>query len=285
MKKIRIYATTANLGSGFDVLGMALNIYNEYEFEVSDSYKLDNFDSRYNNENNLIIKSYKATFAYLNKKDLPLHLMELTNNIPTSRGLGSSASCIICGIKIANYLNNNILSEEEMLNLATKIEGHPDNVCPAIYGGLQASIVSDNDIKNIRLDIHEDLRFTICIPNFELETEMARNVLPKEIKLGDATYNLSRIVSLIKGFEKGDLDLIKEGIKDKLHVNYRLNLIPQSQKLIEHFPDIAITISGAGPTLLAISKENVSKSIGAFLGPDWSILEVKPQDKGVTIYA
>lgn len=281
MKIVRTYATSANLGPGFDAFGICLNLYNEYAFEVSNKYEINEFNEKYKNpENNLIIKSYEKVFNILNKKVIPIKLTELEHNIPTSRGLGSSASCIVSGVMIANNVLGDILSIDDVFQIASDIEGHPDNVAPLIFGGLTCSFKNDK-YYTVKCSPSNDFIYTVCIPSFELKTSVARSVLPENVKMADAVSNISHSVALIKALELGNMELLKQANIDKLHQDYRFPLINDSAYFINYAKNNPATcmISGAGPTILLISKESLNISY-----KDWKIIEQKVNNKGAYIY-
>lgn len=281
MKIVRTYATSANLGPGFDAFGICLNLYNEYAFEVSNKYEINEFNEKYKNpENNLIIKSYEKVFNILNKKVIPIKLTELEHNIPTSRGLGSSASCIVSGVMIANNVLGDILSIDDVFQIASDIEGHPDNVAPLIFGGLTCSFKNDK-YYTVKCSPSNDFIYTVCIPSFELKTSVARSVLPENVKMADAVSNISHSVALIKALELGNMELLKQANIDKLHQDYRFPLINDSAYFIDYAKNNPATcmISGAGPTILLISKEILNISY-----KDWKIIEQKVNNKGAYIY-
>ena len=281
MKIVRTYATSANLGPGFDAFGICLNLYNEYSFEVSDKYEIKEFNEKYQEpSNNLIIKSYEEVFNRLNKKVIPIKLVQLVHDIPTSRGLGSSASCIVSGVMIANEVLGNILSIDDVFQIASSIEGHPDNVAPLIFGGLTCSFKNDK-YYTVKCNPCEDFIYTVCIPSFELKTSVARSVLPESIKMSEAVSNISHSVALIKALELGNMELLKQANVDKLHQEYRFPLIKDSKYFIEFAKNNNATcmISGAGPTILLISKESLNIKF-----KDWQIIEQKVNYKGAYIY-
>jgi homoserine kinase len=281
MKIVRTYATSANLGPGFDAFGICLNLYNEYAFEVSNKYEINEFNEKYKNpENNLIIKSYEKVFNILNKKVIPIKLTELEHNIPTSRGLGSSASCIVSGVMIANDVLGDILSIDDVFQIASDIEGHPDNVAPLIFGGLTCSFKNDK-YYTVKCSPCNDFIYTVCIPSFELKTSVARSVLPENVKMADAVSNISHSVALIKALELGNMELLKQANIDKLHQDYRFPLINDSAYFIDYakYNPATCMISGAGPTILLISKESLNISY-----KDWKIIEQKVNNKGAYIY-
>ena len=281
MKIVRTYATSANLGPGFDAFGICLNLYNEYSFEVSEKYEIKEFNEKYQEPtNNLIIKSYEEVFYRLNKKVIPIKLVQLVHNIPTSRGLGSSASCIVSGVMIANEVLGNILSIDDVFQIASSIEGHPDNVAPLIFGGLTCSFKNDK-YYTVKCSPCEDFIYTVCIPSFELKTSVARSVLPESIKMSEAVSNISHSVALIKALELGNMELLKQANVDKLHQEYRFPLIKDSKYFIEFAKNNNATcmISGAGPTILLISKDHLNLSFD-----DWKIIEQKVNYKGAYSY-
>ena len=283
MKVVRTFSTSANVGPGFDTLGICFDLSNEYGYEIYDQYQLVNFDEKYlNPENNLIIKSYEQVFKKLNKKLIFIKLNQITQNIPTSRGLGSSASCIVSGIMIANDVLGNPLSKEEVFQLASEIEGHPDNVAPLIFGGLTCSYKDDKFYK-VQLQVDSSFNFMVCIPPFELSTALARSVLPKEILVKDAVFNMSHLVAMIKALETGDMELLKSGKQDKIHEPYRYPLIKDSDIVNKYANDndAVCLISGAGSTLLLISKKQLNN---IELLKEWRFEQVKVNNEGAYIY-
>jgi len=283
MKVVRTFSTSANLGPGFDTFGICFDLYNDYSFEKSNKYELINFEEKYSTpENNLIIKSYEKVFELLNKPIQFIKLEQLIQNIPTSRGLGSSASCIVSGILIANSILECPLSQEEIFQIASEIEGHPDNVAPLIFGGLTCSFKEDKFYK-IKLDLNKKYKFKVCIPPFELSTVLARSVLPKEVKMSDAVFNVSHAVAMIKSLENGDMELLKKAKQDKLHEPYRLSLIQGSNLLIDfcNQNNCVCMISGAGSTMLIIYDKEMS-NINVL--EDWKFIDVNINYEGAYIY-
>lgn len=283
MKVVRTFATSANVGPGFDCLGICFDLYNDYSFETNDKYLLEGFDEKYcDPKHNLIIHSYEKTFEKLNKELIYIKLNQISKQIPTSRGLGSSASCIVSGIMIANEVLNNILSKDEIFQIASEIEGHPDNVAPLIYGGFTCSFKDEEYIK-IELNVDSSFNFMVCIPPFELSTALARSVLPKEIAVKDAVFNMSHLVAMIKALENGDMELLKRGKQDLIHEPYRYKLIKDSDVVINYAKNnnAVCLISGAGSTLLLISKDKINKIEQL---KEWQFKEVTVNNKGAYIY-
>lgn len=283
MKIVRTFATSANIGPGFDSLGICFDIYNEYSFEISDKYKFSGFEKEYcHKDNNLIIKSYEEVFEYLHKDIIYIKLSELVRNIPTARGLGSSASCIVCGILIANDILGNILTKDEIFQIASKMEGHPDNVAPLIYGGFTCSFKEDIYYR-VNLKINDVFKFMVCIPPFELSTSLARSVLPKGVSMQDAVYNISHSMAMIKALENGDMELLRISKKDKLHEPYRYDLIKGSEFIKQYAlkNNAVCMISGAGSTILIISNKKLNPYNEL---KNWIFKDVNVCEKGAYIY-
>lgn len=279
MIKVKVPATSANLGPGYDCTGMALNLYNIFNFENEKSDI---------NEDNLIYKSFKYFYDRYNLKTPDIKIT-VDSEVPRSRGLGSSATCIVAGIMAADKLSGKNIGKEEILKLATEIEGHPDNVAPAIYGGLVTSLVSD-EVYFTRDEIDNNFNFLILIPDFELSTEMARKVVPKNVSLEDAVSNISRAVLVSKAIAKGDFNLLKGVKEDKLHEPYRKKLIED----FEIFEKIAkdnngvVFISGAGPSILIIAEKNNEIIIDKLKNQkeslnNWTLLNLNSDNNGAKI--
>lgn len=259
MLEINVCATSANLGIGFDCLGLALNLKNSFTFEKSDCFSYVGFDLKYANDDNLVKKAYEYTFN-LAKKDVVPVKIGFKGNIPIARGLGSSSSLIVAGVFAANYYLGNIFNKDELFQICVKLEGHPDNVAPAIYGGFAASYEVDDDYKVINYPVSNDLLFNIIIPPFEVKTSEARAVLPKNVSYSDAVWNLSRMIHLPKALIDGDVNLLNDLLIDKLHEPYRSKLILDFDEIKEEVlsKKSCLVISGSGSTLLVISKEKIN---------------------------
>ena len=255
MVKVTVPATTANIGPGFDTLGLALNIYNVYEFEeIDEGLVINGCPDKYSNENNLIYKSFQATADIIGRKVNGLKI-SIIADIPISRGLGSSSACIVGGVFGANSLLSGNLSKDELFQIAVGIEGHPDNIAPAVYGGLTASIIEDNIPYCVSYNISNKLKLCALIPDFETSTAEARKLLPEEVSFRDAVFNVSRTAVLLKALEEGSFDIINIALRDKLHEKYRRSLIHNYDDIKEICCDNgskAMFISGSGPTLMNI---------------------------------
>lgn len=294
MFKIQIPATSANLGAGFDALGLALSFYNYVEMEESDSIEISSADGLDvpTDEKNLIYVSAKDLFDVCGKKLEGLKLVQ-TNNIPMARGLGSSSACIVAGLVGANTMLGNPLSTDDLVDLAAQIEGHPDNTAPALLGGIVTAVFDGRKVHWVKQEVYTKLKFVAIIPDFELKTDQARACLPKEVSHKDAVYNLSRAALFSASLLTGKFENLRTAVHDKLHQPYRMELIPNCREVF----DIAYNhgaygayISGAGPTVMAIVDEENTYFAGktkfslenAGLG-NWSVHELYIDNKGTQI--
>lgn len=268
MIRVRVPATSANLGPGFDSLGIALSIYNEYEFSLEgDDITFEGVEDEFRNKDNIVLKAMKKVFDKYNFKFSGLRIKIVKQEIPIARGLGSSSSCIVAGIIGAFALMDKQIDKEEALDFAVEIEGHPDNVCPAIFGGLVSTVmVKDKALYNC-VDVKPGVKFIALIPRFKLLTEKARSILPKEILFKDCVYNIGRAALLVSCFSNGNYTLLKEATKDKIHERYRSSLIQNFDDIYNeaiHIGALGCFLSGAGPTLMVIIEEANFKFVGEF---------------------
>lgn len=262
-------ATTANIGPGFDCLGLALNLYNTVEMRRADSWSLsicgEGSSTLSHNKDNLVWQTACSLWQHCGIKP-PVVEVRLHNNIPLSRGLGSSSAAIVGGLVAANHFLEDPLSREALLEQASSLEGHPDNVAPAIYGGLVGSIQNGSKVAARVLELNKEWKFTVCIPSFTLATSEARKVLPQNVPHSDATFNLAHAVMLVQALSTNDKELLKVSCQDKLHQPYRTPLIPGFKDMFDHTSAagaLSVVVSGAGPTVLAISDSSSStKAIG-----------------------
>ena len=215
MFKIKVPATSANLGVGFDTLGIALNIYNTFYFKESEELVIEGVDKKYQNRNNLFMVAFDKVNEKLNTfKNINL---KIAADIPIARGLGSSASLIVAGAIVANCLNDNKLTIQELFQICTSIEGHPDNIAPAIFGGFNASFVHNNISYAKRIVVDKKYKFTVLIPDFEISTNKARTVLPSSYSKEDAISNLSKIIGFCLSLNDGDDKILRLSNNDKIH--------------------------------------------------------------------
>lgn len=259
MTKIIVPATSANLGPGFDTLGLALNLYNKFSFEETlEGIEINGCTDQDKNEKNLVYISLLRTFELLGYKGKGIKI-DIEGDIPMSSGLGSSASCILGGIMGADELLGASLSKEEILKLGTEIEGHPDNIAPALFGGLVVSLMEDNNIYYNQINMAKGIKFIGIVPDFTLSTSAAREVLPGQVPYREAIENVSRVSLLISAIANGRFDLLKYALKDNLHQPYRGKLIPKFNEIVEKSYEIGALgtyLSGAGPTIMSIIKDD-----------------------------
>lgn len=295
MIKVRVPATSANLGPGFDSLGIALNIYNEYEFELKEDKGLffEGVEEEFQNKDNIIFMAIKKVFDKYDFKFNGIKIKIIKQDIPISRGLGSSSSCIVAGIIGAFALMGREINRDEILSLAVDIEGHPDNVCPAIFGGLISTIMVDNKktLYNC-VEVKDGIKFIALIPRFKLSTEKARAILPKEILFRDCIYNIGRAALLISCFSNGNYALLKEATKDRIHERFRSKLIDNFNEVYNKSLElgaISCFLSGAGPTLMAIVDNKDISFVSDFMNfmkeqnINWDIKELKIDKHGAKI--
>ena len=260
MITVIVPATSANVGAGFDALGLALSMHNVFTFEECDHIDISSVDGTRvpTGSNNLVYRSARAVYDQLG---IPLPGLRITqrNDIPMARGLGSSSACIVAGILGANALLGDRLTRRQMLTLATAIEGHPDNLAPAMLGGFVTSVYDEGQVYTVKKHIDEALAFAAFVPNFPLLTAKARAALPQMVSHKDAVYNLSRAALATAAFCDGDYELLGVATKDALHQSYRLPLIPGGDELFDFALDLgalAVYISGAGPTIMAVVRRS-----------------------------
>lgn len=283
MIKVTVPATSANMGPGFDTLGLALNLYNTFTFkEISEGFEINGFDKEYNCENNLVYTSMLETFKEIGYIPKGVSI-DIESNIPISRGLGSSASCILGGVIGANELAGAPLSKEEVFQLATKIEGHPDNIAPALFGGLIVSVMDGEKILYNTIKVYNGIKFVALVPDFILSTKEAREVLPSSISFQQGVNNVSRVALLLSALSNGRFDLLKYSFKDELHQPYRGKLIPDFLNIINKCEEIGVLgvyLSGAGPTIMCILEEENDSFLGEIksyldtLKGNWDIKEL-----------
>ncbi len=260
MFKVQVPATTANIGPGFDSLGIALRLYNTIEIEeISEGLVIEasgrDAELIETDEGNLVYKSIRKALEKINYSPKGLYIRQY-NEIPISRGLGSSAACIVGGLLAGNMLAGNMLSKQEILELAVEMEGHPDNVAPALLGGMVVSAKSSGATAYIKIPIKETLEFYAAIPDFGMSTKMAREALPQSISLKDAAFNIGRAALLVSAFATGEYDKISIGLEDRLHQPYRLPLLKPLKEIFQQAEEKKlknIFLSGAGPTIMYLS--------------------------------
>ena len=261
----RIPASTTNLGSGFDVLGLALQLYSSVELEETESsvhIEIQGIgkESITDDENNLAYRAAKLIFDKVGKQPKGLKLT-LTNGIPVERGLGGSGTAILGGLLTANHICGNPFSKKELLNFAFSLEGHPDNVSASLLGGLVVACVQNEKVHWIKLSVPDELKVVLVIPDFQLQTKLAREALPKTVSLADAIFNLSRGAFLVASIATGNLQHLGISMDDRLHQPYRKPLIPGIENVFSAAMNsgaLSVALSGAGPTVAAFCTDNGS---------------------------
>lgn len=292
----KIPATSANIGSGFDSVGLALDLYNEIHIYENENSKKIEFEitgegeNEISKDNNMILDAMKLVYKKLKVKPEKGYIIKCINRIPLSRGLGSSSAAIIGGLLSANYILGNKLSlENDILNMAVQFEGHPDNVSPAILGGIISGVVRKNeDFKYVKINTPKNLKAIVAIPNFHLSTEKARNALPKEISFKDAIFNISRAALLTSALSSNKLDLLEVATDDKLHQDYRAKFIPGLKELFKEAKKAgaySVTISGAGSSILALVKndENIIKNVSNAMKESFAKKKIESEIKVLNI--
>lgn len=298
MIKVRVPATSANMGPGFDSIGIALTLYNYVMAEETDTGKLEieilDDSAAYlpKDERNLIYASMKKVFDKVGYQPKGLHLV-MENNIMVTRGLGSSSAGIVAGLVAANALSGYPLSTAELVTMAVEIEGHGDNVTPAILGGFTVNVKQGSEIRYVREAIKDDLRFLAMVPDFYLQTKKARGVLPKTVSLSDAVYNIGRSALLATSIVNGSYENLRVAVGDKLHQPYRKPLVPGMDALFDACYErgaLAVYLSGAGPTLMAIvrrsDEEKIRTSMQEYLMENmknWTLYSLQADNEGAVV--
>ncbi len=287
---IRVPATTANLGPGFDAFGCALSLYTDVTFEETESgLEITGCDEAYAGPDNLAYTSYCAVLNSLSEevKGVKIHI---NAQIPIGRGLGSSAALLVAGAMGANVLRGNKLSTQGLLNITNAMEGHPDNLAPAFYGGLTASMVDNGLPVTVNFPLHPEWEFLALVPDFEVSTHFARSVLPTQLPRAEAVYNISHGAMVLKALELGDEKLLRNAMQDMLHQPYRKKLIADYDALesLVRTAGAAFCISGAGPTLLCITmdsklEEKLAKKLDAVTTAHWEMLPLHVEFQGAHV--
>ncbi len=289
---IRVPATTANLGPGFDAFGCALKLYTDVTFEETEAgLEITGCDEAFTGPDNLAYTSYCAVLASLSEevRGVKIHI---DANIPICRGLGSSAALLVAGAMGANVLRGSKLSTQGLLNITNAMEGHPDNLAPAFYGGLTASMVDNGLPVTVNFPLHPDWEFLALVPDFDLPTPLARSVLPTQIPRSDAVYNIAHGAMVLKALELGDERLLRNAMQDRLHQNYRKSLIPDFERIeaLVRTTGAAFCLSGAGPTLLCITldphlEEKLAKKLPALTQANWEMMPLFVEFQGARVIA
>ncbi|KMT22953.1 homoserine kinase [Clostridium cylindrosporum] len=295
MVRVKVPATTANMGPGFDALGMALSIYNYIEVIPTDEgveTLVESENLHLELEENLIYQAIKRVYDKVGESFGGFKIHVYKCDVPMSRGLGSSATCIVGGILAANELLGGKLSEQEMLEIANSMEGHPDNVAPALLGGMVASVQEDGKVYYSKVSVPSEVLCAVMVPNFKVSTNEARGVLPTSYSREDCVFNISRASLFISALHNGEIDTLRHVVQDRIHEPYRGKLIPNIDEVFQASKDaggLCEFISGSGSTLLAfVHRDNSEylenmKSVLGKLDNEWTIQIVSPNFEGASV--
>ena len=287
---IRVPATTANLGPGFDAFGCALSLYTDVTFEETEwGLQITGCDEAFTGPDNLAYTAYCAVVASFSQEVQGLKI-HIDANIPIGRGLGSSAALLVAGAMAANVLHGNRLSTQGLLNITNAMEGHPDNLAPAFFGGLTASMVDNGLPVCVNFPLHPDWEFLALVPDFPLSTAVAREVLPKQYSRADAVYNIAHGALVLKALELGDEKLLRNAMQDRIHQNYRKSMIADYDKIegLIRNTGAAFCLSGAGPTLLCITRnpgleEKLSQRLASATTAKWEMIPLHVEFQGAHV--
>ena len=296
---IHVPATSANLGPGFDSLGLALNLYDRFAVEPADAVVIEGCAAEHANEDNLFVRAYRRGLEELG---LPFRGIRLRfdADIPIARGLGSSSACIVGGLLAAraageDECRSGSLDRQALLDLATELEGHPDNVCPALLGGFAVSILEGRRVSTIRADVEEGLVFNALVPPFPLETAKARAALPDRIGFRDAAFNAGRAAMVAAAFLSRDYGKLDLACRDRLHEPFRAPLIEGFREIeaaARESGALAVFLSGAGPTIMAICGAEEARFVEAMRpllegrsSGSWRLLSLRPDNAGALVRA
>ena len=290
---VTVPATTANLGPGFDCIGAALTLYNELKFtHLEPSSEQSNQGKKLiitvtgaeaarvtTDESNLVYQAFVKFFQRIEKTPPPVKI-EIELGIPLARGLGSSATAIVGGLIGANILADEVLTQAQLMELAIEMEGHPDNVVPALLGGCRLAAKSHTGWEICHIPWCKDVLPVLAIPDFELSTSEARSVLPTQVSHADAIFNTAHLGLLLRGLETGNQNWLRVALQDKLHQPYRKQLINSYDAIYAASLSAGaygMFISGAGPTLLALTDTENSPVVAAAMASEWQKQGIQAQ--------
>ena len=258
MIKVKVPASSANMGAGFDTLGVAVGLYNRLRIEeIPSGLEIRTLNSGgyvLQNENNLIYRAMRVVFDTVGYEPTGIRIVQ-NSSIPMTRGLGSSSACIIGGMIGANALSGRQLSYGEILNLATQMEGHPDNVAPAMYGGFCVSITENGKVITKSYKLNPRIKFAVMIPDYFVATKKSRGLLPETVNLKDAAFNISRASMFQAALITGDMEKLRYGAGDRLHQPYRKEYVDGMEEIFEKSYTAgsrATYLSGSGPTIVSV---------------------------------
>lgn len=293
--RVQVPASTANLGPGFDCLGMALNLYNIVEMQEAAQLEItvegEGAGSIVRDESNLVFQAAGVLFERAGYRPPGLKI-RLINNIPLARGLGSSSAAILGGLLAANALSGGTFSSAELLDMALELEGHADNLAAALWGGIAVVAPVEGKVRHVKLEPPAGLKVIAAVPDYTLSTAASRQVLPETIPYRDAVYNLGRLALLIAALSRQDTDLFSVAMQDVLHQPYRAVLIPGMDRIMQAARDAgarSVTLSGAGPTITAFACEreaDIARAMQQSIldsGINCRILILQPDHRGAVL--
>lgn len=294
--RVSVPATTANLGPGFDTLGMALTIYDEIVVEAVTSGVVVTIDGVGKgevptDETNLVARSILYAFDKVGQVAPGLKIAAV-NRIPHGRGVGSSGAAIVAGVMAAKGLLEGIrdIGEDELLAIATELEGHPDNIAPSLFGGLTIAWMTDNGPRSTKLSVHRGVSLLVAIPEHStMSTELARSLQPETVPHEDAIFNLSRAALLVAALLDSP-ELLWEATEDRLHQNYRASAMPETSSLIQMLREhgLAAVVSGAGPSILVLAGDpaqrlEAERLIAQHQQSPWNCRMLTVDERGATV--
>lgn len=266
--KVRVPASSANLGPGFDALGLALGLHNEVIAEDADGVRVtvegEGAGRLATNERNVVARGVSAAYEAAGRRFRGCGLRCL-NRIPLARGLGSSAAAWVAGLVAGNALNGSPLDRNALLTLAARAEGHPDNVAAALFGGLTVSCVGADEVRAVKLPVPPQLRWIVLVPAMTSSTAEARAVLPASVPRADAVFNVQRVALLLAALQAGRVEMLRAALEDRLHEPYRLKLFPWMPDVTaaaRKAGALGCVLSGAGPSLLAVANAPEAEAVG-----------------------
>lgn len=296
--QVKVPASAANLGPGFDAIGMAFQLYTTIRMTVSDRPEVVNYGAELEglptDESNLVYRIAELLFRRIGREMPPLRI-EIKSDIPLARGLGSSAAAIVGGLVGANYLAGEPLSKEEILRVAAELEGHPDNVGAALFGGIVVAVMEEERVPYLKIVPEPHLKALVVIPDFQLSTEAARDALPQEYSKQDAIFSVGHASLLAAALASGQYDALSAAMQDRLHQPYRMSLVPGLEELLRGAPQygaLGAALSGAGPTVVSLLNGGDEAPLAQFMketllkhGVTSSALLLTPDANGAQIEA
>ncbi len=273
--RVRVPATSANLGPGFDALGLALGLYDDVVVRIADSglhvdVAGEGAEDLPRDKRHLVVRAVRAAFDTLGGQPRGIEVV-CANRIPQGRGLGSSASAIVAGITAARHLVLGGMTDEDVLALAAQLEGHPDNVAAALLGGSTIAWSGERGVRATRVELHPDLRAVVLVPNTRSSTAKARRMLPETVPHADAAWSAGRAALLVEALSRRP-DLLLDATDDVLHQPYRAEAMPRTASLLQALraKGVAAAVSGAGPTVIALGSSPGLEAVSGMAPRGWT---------------